>query len=77
MTRVDTAKLRELRRRAGLTLEDVAKLLDYKTPVGYHYVETGECKLTVERAVVLASRDPRSESGRSFFTPRRYHGGNR
>ena len=48
-------KLKELRLKANLTQEEVAKALGYKTSLGYHYIETGRCKLKAEQAVTLAN----------------------
>lgn len=54
MKAVNLQKLRELREKAGLTQSDVSILLGYKSGLGYHYIESGRCKLKAEQAVFLA-----------------------
>ena len=54
MKGVNLKKLQELRIKANLTQEEVSKVLGYKTGLGYHYIETGRCKLKAEQAVALA-----------------------
>ena len=52
--RVDLAKVRELRRKAGLTQADMAVALGYRSAVGYFYLERGRCRVTVERLGLIA-----------------------
>ena len=54
MRQINTTKLKELRKKAGLTQEDIAKKLGYKTSLGYHYIETGRCRMKADQAFVLA-----------------------
>jgi len=52
--RIDLRKLRHLRETHQLTQLDVAKHLGYKTALGYHYIESGRCRLKAEQALILA-----------------------
>ena len=52
---VDVEKLRRIRTQAKLTQGDVAKVLGYKTSLGYHYIESGRCRLRADQLFVLAS----------------------
>lgn len=56
MQQVNLEKLKKMREDAGLTQEDVAKLLGYRSALGYHYIESGRCRLRADQAVVLAKR---------------------
>lgn len=53
-TKIDLSKIRTLRKQACLTQADVARELGYKSCVGYHYIESGRCKLRADQLVVLA-----------------------
>lgn len=54
MLNVDLEKIKQLRIKAGLTQEDVARHLGYKTSLGYHYIETGRCSLKADHIVKLS-----------------------
>lgn len=54
MEKLNLKILRKLRNKARLTQEEVAKVLGYKTTLGYHYIESGRCSLRVEQAHQLA-----------------------
>lgn len=54
MRQVNLELLKQLREKAGLTQDNVAKRLGYKTSLGYHYIETGRCRLKADQAFVLA-----------------------
>ena len=54
MKQVDLQKLKNLRKGSGLTQEDVAKTLEYKSALGYHYLETGRCQIKAEQLMELA-----------------------
>lgn len=41
-------KIKNLREKNNLTQNDMAKILGYKTPKGYHDVECGKVKLRLE-----------------------------
>lgn len=55
MRRVHLEKIRVLRKQKNLTQRQVAQKLGYKTAIGYHYLETGRCKITAEQLDVIAS----------------------
>lgn len=38
----------------NLTQKQVGKVLGYKTALGYHYIESGRCRLKAEQALILA-----------------------
>lgn len=52
--KVDLKKLKALRQEARLTQAQLSKALGYKTALGYHYIETGRCRLRAEQLVILA-----------------------
>jgi putative transcriptional regulator len=51
---VDSNKLKALRVKSGLTQAQVSEYLGYKTPLGYHYLESGRCRIKLEQAVKLS-----------------------
>ncbi len=51
---VDVAKIRRLRKAAGLTQADMAQVLGYKSPVGYLYLENRRCKISAEQLATIA-----------------------
>lgn len=55
MRRVNLEKIRGLRKQKNLTQRQMAQKIGYKTCVGYHYLETGRCKITAEQLDVIAS----------------------
>lgn len=55
MQRIDLLKIRILRKKKGLTQRYMAKKLGYKTDIGYHYLETGRCKIKAEHLTVIAA----------------------
>lgn len=55
MYQIDLKKLRRLRISKGLTQEDVAKYLGYKTVQGYHYLEKGRCQIKASQLTALAA----------------------
>lgn len=48
------AKLRDIRRRSGVTCEMMAKILGLKTRSGYSKKETGAIPFTLEEAQVIS-----------------------
>jgi len=56
LMRVDIGKIRRLRETARLTQSDMAKALGYKTHIGYHYLETGRCRISAEQLGVIAQK---------------------
>lgn len=55
MRRVNLEKIRGLRKQKNLTQRQIAQKIGYKTAIGYHYLETGRCKITAEQLDVIAS----------------------
>lgn len=55
MRQVNLQKLKALREAKDLTQEDVARYLGYKSALGYHYIESGRCRLRADHAIALAS----------------------
>ena len=52
---VNLTKMRALRVARGLTQSDMAKALGYKTDLGYHYLETGKRRMTVDHLGIIAA----------------------
>ncbi len=52
---IDLARIRALRKQKGLTQENMAQALGYETAIGYHYLETGKCRITAERLADIAT----------------------
>lgn len=52
--KVDTEKIKELRKKANLSLEEMAKLLGYESANGYYYLEKGRGKFTAETLARVA-----------------------
>ncbi|GGB61331.1 hypothetical protein GCM10011409_43220 [Lentibacillus populi] len=46
--KVDLEKIKSLRKKANLSLEEMAKLLGYESANGYYYLETGRGKFSAE-----------------------------
>lgn len=46
--------LNKIRKEHGVTLKEVSNVLGYKYPGGYHKIEQGKQKLTLEQALKLA-----------------------
>ncbi len=55
MRRVNLEKIRGLRKQKNLTQWQIAQKIGYKTGIGYHYLETGRCKIKAEQLDVIAS----------------------
>jgi len=53
---VDLAQIRALRKRAGLTQADMARVLGYKTAVGYLYLEKGRCRVSAAQLATIANK---------------------
>lgn len=47
-------KIKELRKSKGMSQQQMAKLLGYKTKSGYCQLENGIVKMTVEKAEIIA-----------------------
>lgn len=48
-TKVDLHKIKFSRKKAGISLEEMANHLGYDSPNGYFYLETGKSKFTAEK----------------------------
>ena len=51
---VDLVKIKYLRKQKGLTQKELARLLGYKSQVGYHYIESGKHQMKIHQLVTLA-----------------------
>lgn len=54
MAKINLKSLKALRKKTGLTQEDVATALGYMTSQGYHYIENGRSNLRADQLAVLA-----------------------
>lgn len=54
MQKLDLEKIKMLRKEKRLSQSDLANCLGYKTPIGYHYLESGRCQIKADQLVVLA-----------------------
>jgi transcriptional regulator with XRE-family HTH domain len=55
MYQINLKKIRNLREQNGLSQEEVAKYLGYKSAQGYHYLEKGRCQIKGVQLTALAS----------------------
>ncbi|MEK5108184.1 helix-turn-helix transcriptional regulator [Cytobacillus sp. FSL K6-0129] len=53
--KVDLEKIKSLRKKANLSLSEMAKLLGYESVNGYYYLETGRGKFPAETLAKVAS----------------------
>ncbi|MES1046349.1 helix-turn-helix transcriptional regulator [Heyndrickxia oleronia] len=54
MKKVDLEKIKALRKKAGLSLEEMARLLGYESQNGYYYLEIGRGKFPAETLAKVA-----------------------
>lgn len=54
MQKVDLNKIKKIRKEKGLTQGYMANKLGYKTPIGYHYLESGRCQIKADHLAVIA-----------------------
>lgn len=54
MKRVNLERIKNLRKKAGLSLEYMAKTLGYESPNGYYYLEIGRGKFPAEALAKVA-----------------------
>lgn len=54
MKKVDIERIKQLRKAADITLEDMANRLGYGSPNGYYYLERGRSKFTAETLIAVA-----------------------
>ena len=52
-TKVDLQKIKLARKRAGISLEEMANKLGYESPNGYFYLESGKSKFTAEKLAIV------------------------
>lgn len=52
--RINTKKLRELRKRSGLTYRFMSELLGYEAINGYTRIESGEIRPTFDKLYIIA-----------------------
>ncbi|WP_117017115.1 helix-turn-helix domain-containing protein [Aeribacillus pallidus] len=52
--KVDLNKIKTLRKKAGFSLEEMAKLLGYESQNGYYYLEIGRSKFPAETLAKVA-----------------------
>jgi transcriptional regulator with XRE-family HTH domain len=52
--KVDTDKIKSLRKEANLSVEKMSELLGYDSPNGYYYLETGRIKFPAEKLALVA-----------------------
>lgn len=52
--KVDLEKIKGFRKGSGITLEDMAERLGYRSPNGYYYLERGRSKFTAEMLAEVA-----------------------
>lgn len=53
--KVDLQKIKELRKKANLSLDDMSKLLGYESANGYYYLEIGRGKFPAETLAKVAN----------------------
>ena len=51
MVRDNVKRIREAK---GIMASHVSKVLGYKTPQGYHYLENGQAKIDTEKLAIIA-----------------------
>jgi len=52
--KIDLEKIERLRKEKRISKAKMAKFLGLKTATGYHYLETGRCKISGDRLFVIA-----------------------
>lgn len=52
--KVDLDKIKNLRKKANLSLDEMSKLLGYESPNGYYYLEIGRGKFPAETLAKVA-----------------------
>jgi transcriptional regulator with XRE-family HTH domain len=52
--KVDTDKIKTLRKEANLSVDKMSELLGYDSPNGYYYLETGRIKFPAEKLALVA-----------------------
>jgi transcriptional regulator with XRE-family HTH domain len=52
--KVDIEKIKTLRKKANISLEQMSELLGYESPNGYYYLETGRIKFHAEKLALVS-----------------------
>lgn len=52
--KIDLEKIKKLREEQDISKAKMAEYLGLKTATGYHYLETGRCKISGDRLFVIA-----------------------
>jgi transcriptional regulator with XRE-family HTH domain len=52
--KVDTEKIKTLRKKAGISIEKMSETLGYDSLNGYYYLETGRIKFPAEKLALVA-----------------------
>ncbi|MED2785638.1 helix-turn-helix transcriptional regulator [Bacillus thuringiensis] len=53
--KVDLNRIKNLRKKHKITLEEMSIILGYKSPNGYHYIEKGRIKFSAEALAQVAN----------------------
>jgi len=53
--KVNLEKIKGLRRYKGYSCSYMATQLNFKTATGYHYIESGRCKITAEQLATIST----------------------
>lgn len=54
MISVNLNKIKKLRKEKSITQNEMAKMLGYKSDVGYHYLESGRCQIDAVQLAMIA-----------------------
>jgi transcriptional regulator with XRE-family HTH domain len=54
LRKVDLAKIKQLRKKFGYSLEEMARILGYESVNGYYYLEIGRGKFSAEMLAKVA-----------------------
>jgi len=52
---VDLKKMKQIRKKKKYSLGHMAKILGYKSPTGYSYLESGRCKISADQLLLIAN----------------------
>lgn len=52
--KVDTDKIKTIRKEANISVERMSELIGYDSPNGYYYLETGRIKFPAEKLALVA-----------------------
>ncbi|WP_342045955.1 helix-turn-helix domain-containing protein [Bacillus sp. OTU530] len=54
LKKVDLKKIKSLRRKSGISLQEMSNILGYRSPNGYYYLETGRCAFPADKLARVA-----------------------